>query len=89
MVVFLVKIGWNKYQHFSTIDKYYKSKHNNDKDFIKRNFPNYEDVIKLDYRNLLLTIDRFLTTTGMDDNDDYNDLECEGQKVYDNIFQNN
>lgn len=60
-----------------------------DKEFFKNNFANYEEIIKLSYRDLLLKLTVFLTTTGMDDNDDYTDLGREGQKVYDNIYQNN
>lgn len=63
---------------------------NSDIEFIKKYLDNFEKLLKeTDVNVILKTIYDFIDLNGFDENEDYNDLGREAQKVYDNIYLNN
>lgn len=59
-----------------------------DVSFIKNNFDNWEDILKMSTRDILLAIDELICDKGFDDYA-YNDFGRSTQKVYDRIYLNN
>lgn len=63
-----------------------------DKKFIRKHFPNAEEVLSLsNVRDVLDAIFDWIADNGFAPPDyyDYNDLGREAQRVYDRIFRNN
>lgn len=58
--------------------------------FIKKQFPNKENLLNTDDVNeVLILLDKLIAQDGLDENYRLTDFGREAQKIYDNIFINN